>query len=162
MPEPLCRMSRKPQEVRCDTRKLVHMDTCKVLQETNNTGTPRAQVPPDLPGKLPKPFRHSWPRSFVRTVLAIAQVKAEPWPDAFALAQRLGCPCFMHPQGQVWPGTQTEACAYHQQCIRLASVPLTSRRSGHGGSAKIPKSTSDARAHLVQFCPEWPALQPSS
>lgn len=78
-------------------------------------------------------------------VLAIAQAKAEAQQGTFASAQQLGCPCFMQPRGRSGLGRGPRLVPTTQQCpCQLASVLLTSRMSGHGGSAKIPKTTVHA------------------
>lgn len=131
MPEPLLCTSRKHREVR-DTAALVHMDTCKISQETSNAGPSSAQLPPGKASKTP------------HVCLDISPLCARSW----RLHNRRQKPGSVH---LLWhSGSAAHALKLvptTQQCpCQLASVLLTSRRSGHGGSAKISKTTGGAQA----------------
>ena len=74
---------------------------------------PSTQLPPGLPVNLPKSHGHSW--TLLLCVRGLGDCRSEGRSPA-------GCVCFdavawlptlYATTGQVWPGTRTEACAYH-------------------------------------------------
>lgn len=142
MTEPLHCTSRKHQEVGCDIATLMHMDTCKISQETSNVGPTGAQLPPGLPVKLQKFHRCTRTSLLCAHGLGdcISEGRSLAGHVCFGTASRL--PMLYATVGQVWHGRLVPTT---QKCpCQPARVLLTSRRAGHGGSAKIPKTTMRA------------------